>query len=158
MKRILILAVLLTVVGCKSHRQITTSNTVKDSTFVQVNTIVREVLKTDTVYINFPEESKMVLKADSSFLSTSLAESWAIIQPDGLLSHTLTNKAYSAPVQYTYKNTETVRDSIVYRDKLVDNMVEVHIRYIGKFHKFCVWWFAITGALIALYLLSKFRK
>ncbi len=58
-----------------------------------------ERVRDTTIYIPVPVEVKeIVVRRDSSYLSTSLAESQAIIMPDGALFHSLQNRPLSVPV------------------------------------------------------------
>ena len=91
-----------------------------DSTRVEIRH--RTIWVNDTLKFQLPQESTtQIVKTDSSHLETSIAESDARINPDGTLSHSLTNKdvEHSTPI----KRVVEYRDSIVYRDR------EKHIPY-----------------------------
>ena len=81
----LILALLL-FGGCKAKEVI---RSVDRDFVVNRDSIVTKIIK-DTFFVYPPQDNKVVTK-DSSFLKTDLAFSFAKIQPDGLLFHSIEN-------------------------------------------------------------------
>lgn len=123
MKRLQIIVffiILLAVVGCCPTRHLTSST--QDS--VRVETVVRTEYIPDTVFVEVPIESeRQTVRDTTSHLETSYAVSDARITPDGALFHSLANKPQKKPVP-TEKEV-IYRDSIVYRDRVNTEIVEV---------------------------------
>ena len=100
----------------------TSCKTTKPGTVVVVRDSIRTEVHTETVYVHdtvaapLPKDSIVIATRDtSSHIETSVAISEAAIC-DGLLWHSIWNKpSVDVPVEHK----ETVRDSIVYREKEV---------------------------------------
>lgn len=101
-------------------RQISSTRSESNSTRVDVRYVEKEILRTDTVLISLPTERVMDIQSSYSHLETSLATSTAWVDSASMLRHTLENRAVSAPMVVVHKDREIVRDSIVYRDKIVE--------------------------------------
>lgn len=120
MKRLLILTIVFClVVGCCPCRKI--SSVAADS--VRIETVVRTEFVKDTVYIDVPFERQSQVVPDSSHLETDFAVSDARILMNGQLYHSLENKAQKRPVEA--RTRIEYRDSIVYRDRVQRETVEV---------------------------------
>ena len=92
--------------------------TVTDSTRVEVREVTRYVK--DTLYLELPVITERIVTRDtSSRLENDYAVSEASVS-GGCLSHSLATKPARTPVE-----SEVVRDSIVFRDRLVEVPVEV---------------------------------
>lgn len=105
----------------------------KESKEERVRVEYREILKTDTVTVQLPQERIEVIRRDSSHLETILAVSDARIQADGTIYHTLQNKPFTPKIEVPHKDTETVRDSIVYQTKEIPYLVEKELNRWQKF-------------------------
>lgn len=120
MKNILFLiAVSQALCACCPCRSLT--STTADS--VRIETVIRTEFVKDTVYIDVPREREVQVVVDSSHLETEYARSDARILTDGRLFHSLENKAQKKPVEI--RRVVEYRDSIVYRDKVQRETVEV---------------------------------
>lgn len=120
MKNLLLILILAAVTACCPCRHLTTSTA--DS--VRVETIVRTEYIPDTVLVEVPVESeRQTVRDTTSHLETSFATSDARINADGSLSHSLANKPQKRPIP-TEKEV-IYRDSIVYRDRVNTEIVEV---------------------------------
>lgn len=104
----------------------------KENKEERVRVEYREILKTDTVTVQLPQERIEVIRRDSSHLETSLAASDARIQPDGTIYHTLRNKPFTPKIEVQYKDRETIRDSIVYQTKEVPYFVVKELNWWQK--------------------------
>ena len=94
---------------------------VSDSTRVEVREVTRYIK--DTMYLELPVITERIVTRDtSSRLENDYAVSEASIS-GGYLSHSLATKPARTPVETEAR--EVVRDSIVFRDKLVEVPVEV---------------------------------
>ena len=92
-----------------------------DSTRVEVRTITQTIH--DTAYIELPVfVERNVTRDTTSTLENPYAKSEASIT-DGLLSHSLQTKPVKHPVQI--EKEIVYRDSLIYRDRIVTNTVEV---------------------------------
>lgn len=106
--------------GCCPCRHLTTGT--HDS--VRIETVVRVERIPDTVFVEVPVEViRQTVRDTTSHLETSFAASDARINADGSLFHSLENKAQNRPVA-TEKEV-VYRDSIVYRDREIETIVEV---------------------------------
>lgn len=106
--------------GCCPCRHLTTGT--RDS--VRIETIVRTERVSDTVLIEVPAEViRQTMRDTTSHLETSFAASDARINPDGSLYHSLENKAQERSV--AIEKEVVCRDSIVYRDRETENIIEV---------------------------------
>lgn len=94
---------------------------VSDSTRVEVREVTRYVK--DTIYLELPVITERIVTRDtSSRLENDYAVSEASVS-GGYLSHSLATKPARTPVETEAR--EVVRDSIVFRDRLVEVPVEV---------------------------------
>lgn len=94
---------------------------ISDSTRVEVREVTRYVK--DTIYLELPAITERIVTRDTaSHLENDYAVSEASIS-GGYLSHSLATKPARTPVEAEAR--EVVRDSIVFRDKLVEVPVEV---------------------------------
>lgn len=92
-----------------------------DSTRVEVRTITQTIH--DTAYIELPVfVERNVTRDTTSTLENPYAKSEASIT-DGLLSHSLQTKPTKHPVQI--EKEIVYRDSLIYRDRIITNTVEV---------------------------------
>lgn len=117
---IILLAVMLAVACCPCRNAAVP--TVRDS--VRVETQIRTEYVRDTVLVEVPvEEKEQTVRDTTSHLETTFAESDAAITPDGALHHTLRNKPQRHPAEV--KTKVVYRDSIIYRDRIKTERVEV---------------------------------
>ena len=94
---------------------------VSDSTRVDVREVTRYVK--DTMYLELPVITERIVTRDtSSRLENDYAVSEASVS-GGYLSHSLATKPARTPVETEAR--EVVRDSIVFRDRLIEVPVEV---------------------------------
>lgn len=94
---------------------------VSDSTRVEVREVTRYVK--DTMYLELPVITERIVTRDtSSRLENDYAVSEASVS-GGYLSHSLATKPARTPVET--ETREVVRDSIVFRDRLIEVPVEV---------------------------------
>ena len=94
---------------------------VSDSTRVEVREVTHYVK--DTIYLELPVITERIVTRDtSSRLENDYAVSEASIS-GGYLSHSLATKPARTPVEAEAR--EVVRDSIVFRDRLIEVPVEV---------------------------------
>lgn len=106
--------------GCCPCRHLTTGT--RDS--VRIETVIRTERIADTVFVEVPVEViRQTVRDTTSHLETSFALSNARINPDGSLFHSLENKAGTRPV--AIEKEIVYRDSIVYRDRETETVVEV---------------------------------
>ena len=127
-----------------------------DNTKVEVK-VVEKIVK-DTAWFELPVVVEKVATLDTaSVLENKYAKSEAVVS-GGVLHHSLQTKPVREPVSVESK--ETVRDSIVYRDRIQTRTVEVE--------KKLTWWqsiklkaggvFLILIVIAILYLFLKFTN
>lgn len=104
-------------VSCGPARHVSVS----DSARVEVREVTRYIK--DTVYLELPVSTERIVTRDTaSRLENDYAVSEASVS-DGYLSHSLATKPARTPVETEAR--EVVRDSLVFRDRLVEVPVEV---------------------------------
>ena len=128
-----------------------------DNTKVEVK-VVEKIVK-DTAWFELPVIVEKVATLDTaSVLENKYAKSEAVVT-GGVLHHSLSTKPVREPVSVESK--ETVRDSIVYRDRIQTKTVEVE--------KKLTWWQSLkmkTGGvtllaivlIVILFLISHFTN
>ena len=128
-----------------------------DNTKVEVK-VVEKIVK-DTAWFELPVIVEKVATLDTaSVLENKYAKSEAVVS-GGILHHSLSTKPVKEPVSVESK--ETVRDSIVYRDRIQTRTVEVE--------KKLTWWQSLkmkTGGItllaivliVILFLISHFTN
>lgn len=128
--------------GCCPCRHLAASSL--DSVRVEVRERIVHV--PDTVLVEVPVEIvRQTVRDTTSHLETSYAVSDARINSDGSLTHSLENKAGDRPVEVETKIV--CRDSIVWRDRAVREVVEVE-RELTSWQKF-----RLQGFWVLLWLL-----
>jgi len=128
-----------------------------DNTKVEVK-VVEKIVK-DTAWFELPVIVEKVATLDTvSVLENKYAKSEAVVS-GGVLHHSLSTKPVKEPVSVESK--ETVRDSIVYRDRIQTKTVEVERKL--------TWWQSLkmkTGGvtllaivlIVILFLISHFTN
>lgn len=138
MRHLLPLLLLLAASACSTVRQLPS---VTDSTKVEVH-VVEKIVR-DTAYVELPVIVEKVATLDTaSVLENKYAKSEASVS-GGVLTHSLATKPVREPVAVEYK--EVVRDSIVYRDRIETQTVEVE--------KKLTWWQTLKMKAGGLFLL-----
>ena len=146
----------LMLLGCATIRPVPVQTT------TQVETIVKDSIrwKDSTIYVQVPIEHyvDVVPVYDTLRLETSLARAAAYVDTT---THTLKghleNKRDSirTVIKYRDRVIETVRDSLVVTEKPIE--VEVPVRYVPSFYKWCLAWSIISLLLLTLWLYFKLR-
>lgn len=138
MRHLLPLLLLLAASACSTVRQLPS---VTDSTKVEVR-VVEKIVR-DTAVVELPVIVEKVATLDTaSVLENQYAKSEASVS-GGVLTHSLATKPVREPVAVEYK--EVVRDSIVYRDRIETQTVEVE--------KKLTWWQTLKMKAGGLFLL-----
>ena len=138
MRHLLPLLLLLAASACSTVRQLPS---VTDSTKVEVR-VVEKIVR-DTAYVELPVIVEKVATLDTaSVLENKYAKSEASVS-GGVLTHSLATKPAREPVAVEYK--EVVRDSIVYRDRIETQTVEVERQL--------TWWQTLKMKAGGLFLL-----
>ena len=138
MRHLLPPLLLLAASACSTVRQLPA---VTDSTKVEVR-VVEKIVR-DTAYVELPVIVEKVATLDTaSVLENKYAKSEASVS-GGVLTHSLATKPVREPVAVEYK--EVVRDSIVYRDRIETQTVEVERKL--------TWWQTLKMKAGGLFLL-----
>lgn len=138
MRHLLPLFLLLAASACSTVRQLPS---VTDSTKVEVR-VVEKIVR-DTAYVELPVIVEKVATLDTaSVLENKYAKSEASVS-GGVLTHSLATKPVREPVAVEYK--EVVRDSVVYRDRIETQPVEVERQL--------TWWQTLKMKAGGLFLL-----
>ena len=117
MKPSALLAIALCLSACGTVRPVLES----DSTWVEVKTVVETIH--DTAYVQLPVIVERVATLDTaSILENKYAKSAALVS-SGVLTHSLETKPAKAPV--SVEKQIVYRDSLIYRDRVVTETVEV---------------------------------
>lgn len=145
-----LLACLLMMVGCSTIKYVPmTSETI----VVQKDSIV---FVRDTVEIPIERQiiKEIIPSVDTSYISTDLARSTAYLDTlERKIHHTL-EQSGTVKVRIDTFYVTKIEEKIVYQDRPVE--VEVPVKYVPDFYKFCLWWFigsiVLVGGWIALKL------
>lgn len=143
------LLVMLGIGGCSSLKYVPIQTEEK--------TIVKDslIFIRDTVTVEIPKEIvKEIVPVDTtSILKTSVAISEARLER-GHLYHTLEQSGtVKAKIDSFY--ITKIEEKTVYKDRPVE--VEVPVKYVPAFYKFCLWWFIGSVILIALWIVMKLK-
>lgn len=125
--------------------------TIVDSVRVEVVERIERV--TDTIYISVPAEKESQTTLDTmSHLETSFAVSDAIVRKDGKLYHSLENKPQNWQKEVV---TEiVVRDSLVYKDRVVTEVIEVPAK-LSKWQQIKMDGFVVLFFLAIIIIFAK---
>ena len=130
-----------------------------DNTKVEVNTVVKTV--TDTAYIELPVIVEKVATLDTaSVLENKYAKSEAVVS-GGVLHHSLETKPVKEPIQVETKIV--YRDSIVFRDRIQTQTVEVEKKLSGwqqaklRVGGFCFFLVLIAGLYLIISFIHNFK-
>ncbi len=129
---------------------------VQDSTRVEVK-VVEKIVK-DTAWFELPVIVEKLATLDTaSVLENKYAKSEAVVS-GGVLHHSLQTKPVREPVSVEYK--EIVRDSIVYRDRVVreDVYIEKPLTFWQSFRLKLGGFSLILIAIAILYILFHYLK
>ena len=129
---------------------------VQDSTRVEVK-VVEKIVK-DTAWFELPVIVEKLATLDTaSVLENKYAKSEAVVS-GGVLHHSLQTKPVREPVSVEYK--EIVRDSIVYRDRIVreDVYIEKPLTFWQSFRMKLGGFSLILIAIAILYILFHYLK
>lgn len=135
LKNLIIILFSFLLIGCCPCRHLQPSiQTIQRDSIVYIERL-------DTIQVPVIKE-KLVVEtlSDSSYLETSVAESFAFVK-DGKLTHTLENK----DVKIT--GTVKVEEKIVYKDKIVEKEVPIEVEVVKtKYPKF--FWILLTIVIL----------
>lgn len=146
-KLILSLAIALFLLnGCRTKEII---QYVDREVVVNRDSIVEKIIK-DTFFIYPPQDNKVIAK-DSSYLKTDLAFSFAKIQPDGLLFHSIENFR-KIPGKVINQNTKVNNNK--------KTIVTIKItRTITKLRTDWIWWTGLASlAALLIFIVLKAKK
>lgn len=130
--------------SCRTGRQVVVVEA-RDS--VRVEERVRDVRVVDTLLVRVPVEREAVTVRDtSSLLENDYAISEARITTDGSLFHSLETKPRTDTL--TRELTIQVKDSIIYREKVIPKIVPVE-KELNWFTQMRIWLGNIMLVLIA---------
>ena len=139
-------------VACATARQAAPSEHL--STEVRIETIH----KTDTVYVEIPRIVERIVTKDTvSVLENDYAKSEASVS-EGFLSHSLETKSVQQPIEI--QKEIVYRDSIVFKDRIITERVEVEKPLTGwqnfkmKIGGFALGLLVITIVCVILYIVK----
>ena len=145
MNRFVPLFLLLAATSCGSLRRVAEA----DSTRVEVRTEVKTVIH-DTAWMELPVIVERVATLDTaSVLENKYARSEASVS-GGILSHSLETKPVKQPV--AVESREIVRDSIVFRDRVVQEDIYIE-KQLNGWQKFRLRLGDVSLILIAIAIL-----
>lgn len=134
-KSVIFLMVIFTLISCRSGKSLITQTQEYKGDSVRVEYRERTVFVPDTVFVEIPAQKAERTTRDSiSHLENDYASSYARVNSDGTLTHTLNSKPQAKPLPI--KRPIEYRDSIVYKDKVIrkNNTVTEYVE-----HKLS-WW------------------
>ena len=146
----LFIATVMLFSSCRTGRQIVVVEG-KDS--IRIDERVREIKVTDTLFVEVPMQKESTTVRDSmSHLENDYAISDARINPDGSLSHSLETKHRTDTL--SREVGVQVRDSIVYREKVVPKIVPVE-KGLSDWQKIQIRGFWIFLILTSVYIIIR---
>ena len=131
--------------------------------YVPISTESKIIQKDSIIYVRdtveIPIERQVIKEVmplvDTSYLSTDLAHSTAYLDTlERKIHHTLEQSGTVKAKIDTFYTTKIV-EKAVYKDRPVE--VEVPVKYVPSFYKFCLWWFICSVILIALWIVMKLK-
>lgn len=146
---VFIAIVLLLFSSCRTGKIVVVEG--KDS--IRIEERVREIKVTDTLFVEVPMQKESTTVRDSmSHLENDYAISDARINPDGSLSHSLETKHRTDTL--SREVGVQVRDSIVYREKVVPKIVPVE-KGLSDWQKIQIRGFWIFLILTSVYIIIR---
>ena len=146
----LFIATVMLFSSCRTGRQVVVVEG-KDS--IRIEERVREIKVTDTLFVEDPMQKESTTVRDSmSHLENDYAISDARINPDGSLSHSLETKHRTDTL--SREVGVQVRDSIVYREKVVPKIVPVE-KGLSDWQKIQIRGFWIFLILTSVYIIIR---
>ena len=146
----LFIATVMLFSSCRTGRQVVVVEG-KDS--IRIEERVREIKVTDTLFVEVPMQKESTTVRDSmSHLENDYAISDARINPDGSLSHSLETKHRTDTL--SREAGVQVRDSIVYREKVVPKIVPVE-KGLSDWQKIQIRGFWIFLILTSVYIIIR---
>ena len=146
----LFIATVMLFSSCRTGRQVVVVEG-KDS--IRIEERVREIKVTDTRFVEVPMQKESTTVRDSmSHLENDYAISDARINPDGSLSHSLETKHRTDTL--SREVGVQVRDSIVYREKVVPKIVPVE-KGLSDWQKIQIRGFWIFLILTSVYIIIR---
>lgn len=147
------ITLLIGLVSCCPQKLLNSSTT--DS--VRIEVIEKVVKDTITVTLEIPREVEKIITRDTvSTLETKYALSKALIDYNGYLHHSLEQKSINQEknVQIEY----VTRDSIVWKERIVDNVVQVERKesWWQKTQRTAAWIFLSIILVFLGFKISKF--
>lgn len=137
--------------ACGSARRVTAAETHRDSTRVEVRTVVEYIH--DTVRFEIPAQTAERTSRDStSHLENDYATSDAHINPDGTLYHDLKTRPQEKEIPVDVPKER--RDSVIFRDRVVTYTVPVE-KELSSWQKTQMRGFWILLSLALMYVLRK---
>ena len=142
------LTLVLGVVGCGVTRPVTTTT--------QVVYHYRDSVrwKDSTILVPIPVERyvDVVPAYDTLRLETTVASASAYVDT---LTHTLKPDSLRTVVKFRDRLVEVTRDSLVTKEVPVE--VEVPVRYVPRFYKYCLAWSILSLVLIFIFVYLKLK-
>lgn len=136
--------------SCRTGRQVVVVEA-RDS--VRVEERVREIKVTDTLFVEVPmQKESMTVRDSTSHLENDYAVSDARIMIDGSLYHSLETKPRTDTL--SREVGVQVRDSIVYREKVVPKIVPVE-KGLSDWQKIQIRGFWIFLILTSVYIIIR---
>lgn len=139
--------------GCKTKQEI---QTITAEDFRRTEIIHTE--RIDTVFVEIPaQSSERITQGGESFLETDFAESFAAINEDGTLKHTLKNKEFKHSVMVKTTQDTIIKEKIIEKPYPVEVPVEVDKELTWwQRTRLNTWWWITTA--LALCVAWIFRK
>ena len=123
----------------------------KDSVYIE--TLIERV---DTIKVDVPGETVYVeLQDTSSYLETSVAESWASVDSFGRLYHKLSNKDVELEKEVVY--LDKVIEKRVEVEKEVPVEVEVPVKYVPGYYRWMERLFYWLLGIIVIFIVVRLR-
>lgn len=129
MRALVLCLLIMSLAGCQPQQRIMEpAATVAVERSDSLRVTYREMVRIDTMMMMMavPEQSAMLISADSSHLETDFASSDAWVSSDGLLHHILKNKAQRRPIEVPVPTRAISTDSV--RERRIEVPVPYPVR------------------------------
>lgn len=151
-------------VSCGASKHVAINDTTKvefkDSIIFRDSTRIVDSI----IYVKIPREKVMdiISQIDTSYLETSVAESYAYIDTTSLMIiHSLENKDTVLQEKIVYKDRYITTEKIVYRDSIQTKEIPVRVEVEKKVYPKTYWWllgfFVVVTGIFIVRIYLKFK-
>jgi hypothetical protein len=150
--------------GCGATKHVVVNNNTEVQTRDSIIFRDSTRLVDSIIYVEIPREKVMeiISQIDTSYLETSIAESYAYVDTTSLMIvHSLANKDTVLQEKIVYKDRYITTEKIVYRDSIETKEIPVEVQIEKKVYPKTYWWllgfFVIVVGIFVVKIYLKFK-